>query len=130
MADMKASYSPENRADLIRARIQKLEELGHACRDEKAWNTFDFETEEFLGQIFGAVHPYLESYKYASLAEAEALVNMPEGGQEDPNQDLPQKAFQQRRQLLHVILADLEKMEKVEEEALTGEDHEDPPSLT
>ena len=55
---------------------------------------------------------------------------MPEGGQEPPNQDIPQKAFQQRRQLLHVILADLEKLEKVEEEALTGEDHEDPPSLT
>ncbi|MDH5563863.1 MAG: hypothetical protein OEY91_09625 [Nitrospirota bacterium] len=114
MADMKASYSPENRADLIRARIQNLEELGHACRDEKAWNKFDIETEQFLLETFGATHPYLESYKYASLGEAEALVNMPEGGQEPQSQDIPQKAFQQRRQLLHVILAELEKLETVE----------------
>jgi len=114
MAEINVFNSSVKRSDLIRARIQKLEELGHACRDEKAWNAFDSETEEFLGQTFGAVHAYLESYKYASLAEAEAIVNMPEGGQEAPSQDLPQKAFQQRRQLLHVILADLEKMEKVE----------------
>jgi len=130
MANINASYSQAKRSDHIRARIQKLEEFGHACRDGKAWEGFDSETEDLLAQIFGATHSYLESYKYASLGEAEAIVNMPEGGQEPPNQDIPQKAFQQRRQLLHVILADLEKLEKVEEEALTGEDHEDPPSLT
>jgi len=114
MVDINASNSPVKQSDLIRARIQKLEELGHACRDKKAWNTFDSETEQFLLETFGAVNPYLESYKYASLGEAEALVNMPEGGQEPPSQDIPQKAFQQRRQLLHVILADLEKLEMVE----------------
>jgi len=130
MANINASYSPVKRSDHIRAQIQKLEELGHSCGDAKAWGQFDSETEELLAQTFGATHLYLESYKYASLGEAEALVNMPEGGQEPPSQDLPQKAFQQRRQLLHVILAELEKLEKIEEEALTGEDHEDPPSLT
>jgi hypothetical protein len=111
MADIHASNSPGKRADLIRARIQKLEELGHACRDEKAWNKFDTQTEQFLLETFGPEHPYLESYKYAALGEAEALVNMPEGGQEPPSQDIPQKAFQQRRQLLHVILAEFEKLE-------------------
>jgi hypothetical protein len=130
MANINASYSPVKRSDHIRAQIQKLEELGHLCVDAKAWEQFDSETEELLAQTFGATHLYLESYQYASLGEAEALVNMPEGGQEPPSQDLPQKAFQQRRQLLHVILAELEKLEKIEEEALTGEDHEDPPSLT
>jgi len=114
MADINVSNAPVKRSDLIRARIQKLEELGHACRDEKAWNTFDSETEQFLLETFGPKHPYLESYKYAALGEAEALVNMPEGGQEPPSQDVPQKAFQQRRQLLHVILAELEKLETVE----------------
>jgi hypothetical protein len=130
MANINASYSPAKRSDHIRVQIQKIEEVGHACRDGKAWEQFDSETEELLTQIFGATHSYLETYKYASLGEAEVLVNMPEGGQEAPSQDIPQKAFQQRRQLLHVILAELEELEKVEEEALTGEDHEDPPSLT
>lgn len=130
MANINPSFSPERRSDHIRTQIQKLEELGHACVDEKAWGKFDSETEQILRRMFGATHSYLESYKYASLAEAEALVNMPEGAQEDLSQDLPQKAFQQRRQLLHVILAELENVEGVEEEALAGEDHEDPPSLT
>ncbi|MDH5775518.1 MAG: hypothetical protein OEZ57_11460, partial [Nitrospirota bacterium] len=60
---------------------------------------------------------------------AEALVNMPESAQESLSQDLPQKAFQQRRQLLHAVLSDLEELEQQEAEALTGEDHEDPPGL-
>ena len=130
MANINASFSPVKRSNHIRGQIQKLEELGHACPDGKVWEKFDSETEEILAQTFGSTHSYLEAYKYASLGEAEALVNMPEGGQEPPNQDIPQKAFQQRRQLLHVILAELEQLEKVEEKALAGEDHEDPPSLT
>jgi len=130
MANINASYSPVKRSDHIRTQIQKIEEVGHSCGDAKVWAQFDSETEELLAQIFGATHAYLETYKYASFGEAEALVNMPEGGQENPSQNLPQKAFQQRRQLLHVILSELEELEKVEEEALTGEDHEDPPSLT
>ena len=115
MANTKASFSSVKQAEQVRVQIQKLEALGHACGDENAWAQFDSETEDLLAQIFGATHAYLESYKYASLGEAEALVNMPEGGQEPPSQDLPQKAFQQRRQLLHVIVSELEKMEKVEE---------------
>ena len=130
MANINASYSPVKRSDHIRTQIQKIEKLGHSCGDAKAWSQFDSETEELLSEIFGATHAYLETYQYAALGEAEAMVNMPEGGQENASQDLPQKAFQQRRQLLHVILAELEELEKVEEEALTGEDHEDPPSLT
>ena len=129
MANINMSYSPVKRSDHIRTQIQKIEELGHLCSDAKVWEQFDSETEELLTHIFGATHAYLETYKYATLGEAEALVNMPEGGQENPSQDLPQKAFQQRRQLLHVMLAELEELEKVEEKALTGEDHEDPPSL-
>lgn len=130
MANINPSFSPVKRADHFRAQIHKLEELGQSRADAKAWERYDSETEKLLAQTFGATHRYVESYKYATLAEAEALVNLPEGGQEAPNQDLPQKAIQQRRQLLHAILTELEELEKAEEEALTGEDHEDPPSLT
>lgn len=130
MTNIHGSYSTLKRSDHIRVQIKKIEELGHACGDAKAWDQFDAQAEELLIETFGASHSYVETYKYAALGEAEAMVNMPEGGQENPSQDIPQKAFQQRRQLLHVILSELEKLEKVEEEALTGEDHEDPPSLT
>ena len=130
MANINPSFSPVKRADHFRARIHQLEELGQSQADTKAWDLYDSETEKLLVQTFGPGHRYVESYKYAMLAEAEALVNMPEAGQEAPNQDLPQKAIQQRRQLLHAIVGELENLEKVEEEALTGEDHEDPPSLT
>ena len=130
MANIYPSFLPVKRADHFRTRIHKLEELGHSHADAKAWEKYDSEMEKLMAQTFGATHRYVASYKYATLGEAEALVNMPEEGQETPNQDFPQKAIQQRRQLLHAIVAELENLEKVEEEALTGEDHEDPPSLT
>ena len=130
MANINPTFSPENRSDHFRAQVHKLEELGRAGADQKAWERYDEETEKLLEQTFGASHRYMESYKYATLGEAEALVNLPESAQEPLSQDIPQKAIQQRRQLLQAILSELEELEKVEEEALTGEDHEDPPLLT
>jgi hypothetical protein len=127
MPNTNASFSPENRSDHFREQLQKLEELGHAHADDTAWERYDAETEKLLIQTYGDSHRYVESYKYATLGEAEALVNLPESAQEPLSQDLPQKAIQQRRQLLHAVLAELENLEQVEEEALMGEDHEDPP---
>ncbi len=112
MANSNPPSSPVKRLEHVRAQIHKLEELGPSQADAKAWEKYDAETEKLLAQIFGTAHPYLEAYEYAKLGEAEALVNMPEAGQEAPNQDLPQKAIQQRRQLLHAILAELENSEK------------------
>jgi hypothetical protein len=71
----------------------------------------------------------VELYVYACMAEAEAIVNMPESAQESLSRNLPQKAIQQRRQVLNAVLAELEELEAEETEALTGEDHEDPPGL-
>jgi hypothetical protein len=84
--------------------------LGHAqVGATNDWMEFDEETEKLLRQTFGDTHEYVEAYAMATLAEAEALVNMPESAQEPTSQDLPQKAFQQRRQLLHAVLAELER---------------------
>ncbi|MDR4486987.1 MAG: hypothetical protein R3B83_05610 [Nitrospirales bacterium] len=130
MADSNPSFVFVKRADYVREKLRQLEELRQSHANEKRWETYDTEVENLLAQTFGATHSYIETYKYATLGEAEALVNMPEAGQEAPSQDLPQKAIQQRRQLLQAILGELEELEKVEEEALTGEDHEDPPSFT
>lgn len=113
MPKVNPTFSPENRSDHFRAQIHKLEELGHAGTDQKAWEQYDDETEQLLKQTFGTSHRYMESYKYATLGEAEALVNLPESAQESLSQDIPQKAIQQRRQLLQAILSELEELEKV-----------------
>ena len=78
--------------------IKKIEKLGHAQASAQDWAGCDEETDELLRQTFGEIHEYVESYALASMGEAEALVNMPESAQESLSQDLPQKAFQQRRQ--------------------------------
>jgi hypothetical protein len=72
-------------------------------------------------------HKYVESYKYATVGEAEALVNLPESAQEPQTRDIPKKGLQQRRQVLQSILTDLQGLEAQEAELLTGEDREDPP---
>jgi len=130
MSNTNASFSPMQHSDQFRAKLEKLEKLGHAqVGATNDWMKFDEETEELLRQTFGDTSEYVEAYALATMAEAEALVNMPESAQESLSQDLPQKAFQQRRQLLHAVLSDLEGLEKEEAKALTGEDHEDPPGL-
>jgi hypothetical protein len=91
------------------------------------FDAFDEETEAILAKIFGDTHQYIESYKYATLGEAEAIVNLPESAQEPMTRDVPKKGLQQRRQVLQSILTDLQGLEAEETEALTGEDHEDPP---
>ncbi|MDH5773751.1 MAG: hypothetical protein OEZ57_02390 [Nitrospirota bacterium] len=129
MTNVNASFSPLQHSDQFQAQLKKIEKLGHAPVNAQDWAEFDEETEQLLRQTFGETHEYVETYALASMGEAEALVNMPESAQESLSQDLPQKAFQQRRQLLHAVLSDLEELEKQEAEALTGEDHEDPPGL-
>jgi hypothetical protein len=110
MSNTNVSFSPRQHVDQFRAQLEKLEKLGHAqVGATNDWMEFDEETEKLLRQTFGDTHEYVEAYAMATLAEAEALVNMPESAQEPTSQDLPQKAFQQRRQLLHAVLAELER---------------------
>jgi hypothetical protein len=72
----------------------------------------------------------LEAYRYATMAEAESVVNLPESAQEEAAQDLPKKAIQQRRQVLEGCRSEFEEVEVKEAQALAGEDHEDPPGMS
>ncbi len=130
MPNTNASFTPETRSERIKNQLEKLEKLGHQSEPTPAITSFDAETEELLGALYGRAHKYVEEYKYASLGEAEAMVNLPESAQEPLTRDVPKKALQQRRQTLQGILSELEGMEGKEEEALTGEDHEDPPGMS
>ncbi len=127
MPNTNSSFSPVTRVSQFHALLEKLESLGHRRSNDQELALFDDETEELLGRHFGPSDARLEAYKYATLAEAETLVNMPESAQEQSAQDLPKKALQQRRQVLEGIMSELQEEGKDENEALTGEDHEDPP---
>jgi hypothetical protein len=127
MAEVNSMYQARTRNEDIKAQIDKLEGLAHMTAVHPTFDAFDDETEAILTKIFGDSHPFIESYKYATLGEAEAIVNLPESAQEPLTRDMPKKGLQQRRQVLQSILTDLQGLEAQEAEALTGEDREDPP---
>lgn len=127
MPNTNASFSPRMRSDELKEQIGKLEHLDHRTPVLPTLDGFDAETEALLGRLYGTSHKYVEAYKYATVAETEALVNLPESAQE--TKDLPKTAVQQRRQVLLGILTEMQDMEVKETEMLTGEDREDPPSI-
>ena len=129
MPNTNASFSPRMRSDELKEQIGKLERLEHRTPVLPTLDSFDEETEALLGRLYGDSHKYLEAYKYATVAESEALVNLPESAQEPMAKDLPKTALQQRRQVLLGILTEMQDMEAKEVAMLTGEDREDPPSV-
>lgn len=129
MPNTNASFSPKMRSDELKEQIRKLEQLDHRSPVHPSLEVFDAETEALLGRLYGADHKYLEAYKYATVAETEALVNLPESAQEPLAKDLPKTAVQQRRQVLFGILTEMQGLEAQEVAMLTGEDREDPPQV-
>jgi hypothetical protein len=129
MPNTNASFSPKMRSDELKQQIGKLEQLDHRTPVLPTLEGFDAETEALLGRLYGTNHKYVETYKYATVSEAEALVNLPESAQEPLAKDLPKTAIQQRRQVLLGILTELQDLETREVSMLTGEDHEDPPQV-
>jgi hypothetical protein len=127
MPNTNSSFSPITRITQFHALLEKLEALSHRQANDRELAQFDDEIEDLMGRHFGPTDARLEAYKYATLAEAETLVNLPESAQEQSAQDLPKKAIQQRRQILEGIVSELQEEKGKENEALTGEDHEDPP---
>lgn len=123
------------------SRTKKLEELvirledlsqsqkGALQESNEVLTAFDGEVEELLTELYGAEHERLQSYKYATLGEAEAMVNLPESAQLPTERDDFKKSLQQRRQVLQGCISELQEAETTEVEALTGEDREDPPAL-
>jgi hypothetical protein len=117
------------RSDELKEQIGKLEQLDHRAPVLPTLEGFDADTEALLGRLYGDGHKYVEAYKYATVGESEALVNLPESAQEPLAKDLPKTAVQQRRQVLLGILSEMQDMEAKEVSMLTGEDREDPPQV-
>ena len=111
MTEVNSMYHAESRSDGVKTQIDKLESLAHHTVVNPTFDEFDTETEDMLINIYGANHQYVESYKYATVGEAEALVNLPESAQEPSTREVPKKGLQQRRQVLQSILTDLQPLE-------------------
>jgi hypothetical protein len=110
----------------FRDQIERL----HGLSGGQALADFDTKTEQLIRDAYGETNDRLEAYRYATMAEAENIVNLPESAQEESAQDLPKKAIQQRRQVLEAIISELQETEAREEGALIGDDHEDPPMMS
>lgn len=128
MPNTNASFSAFSRVDALKQQLEKLEKLSQAPANEKALEQFDRETEEILQRVDGR-DSKMNAYNFATMAEAEALLNIPESAQEPTSRDNLQKSIQQRRQLLLGLISEMEGMEQKEAEVLTGEDREDPPGM-
>lgn len=129
MPNTNPSFSPRMRSEELKAQIGKLEGLDHRTPVQPNLEGFDAETEALLGRLYGQSHQYLEAYKYATVGETEALVNLPESAQEPMAKDFPKTALQQRRQVLLGILTEMQDMESKEVTMPMGEDHKDPPNI-
>ena len=132
MPNTNASFSALSRTQRLERQVHKLETLSHERTLDETSDTlatFDAESELLLIDLYGPDDARLEGYKYATLGEAEAIVNLPESAQLPPDRDDFKKSLQQRRQLLQGCASELRKAEVTEAEALTGEDREDPPAL-
>ena len=132
MPQTNASFSAPTRTG---RQVRQIDRLQHLSKDEGLNETseplaaFDADTEQLLIDLYGPGHTRLEAYKYATLGEAEAMVNLPESAQLEPDRDDFKKSLQQRRQLLLGCASEIRDAEVTEVEALTGEDREDPPAL-
>lgn len=129
MPNTNASFSALSRVDRLKQQLEKLEKISERGGDPQVLENFDLETEQVIQRIDGR-EKIMTGYKFATMAEGEALLNLPESAQEPTSRNLFQKSIQQRRQLLLGLISELEKLEKKETEVLTGEDREDPPGLT
>ncbi|HET9962848.1 MAG TPA: CBS domain-containing protein [Nitrospiraceae bacterium] len=98
--------------DVLDEHIEELHEALRAFqpflsrrKNSASLEAFDADTEELIGEVFGASSDALEAYQYAKLGETGLL---PEEAQEAGAHDLERQSLHQRKQVLESCLAKLE----------------------
>ncbi|MBX3300689.1 MAG: hypothetical protein KF693_00580 [Nitrospira sp.] len=129
MPNTNASFAPFTRSDAIKNQLDILASMDNQDLSQRELESFDAQTQAVLARLYGEAHQYLEIFKYATLGEAEALVNLPESAQEPQSTDRFKTGLQQRRQALLGMLLEMQALEAQETKVLAGEDREDPPSV-
>lgn len=129
MPNTNASFAPFTRSDALKKQLDILSSMERQDLSEQEVESFDTGTQAVLARLYGEAHQYLELYNYATLGEAEALINLPESAQEPQSRDREKTSLQQRRQALLGMLMEMQALEAQETNVLAGEDREDPPSV-
>lgn len=96
MPHTNASFSPFNRIYRIyrlERQLEKLDGVVHENVSIEEIADFDANTEKLLINLYSASSEQLESYKYATLGEAEAIVNLPESAQQPLVRDVGANPF-------------------------------------
>jgi CBS domain-containing protein len=108
----KKSKVGQGTSELLDEHIEELHEALRAFqpflsrrKNSASLEAFDEDTEELLGEVFGASSDALEAYQYAKLGETGLL---PEEAQEAGAHDVERESLHQRRQVLASCLAKLE----------------------
>ena len=97
MPNTNAAFSALSRTQRHERQVHKLQTLSHeGTLDETSDTlaTFDAESEQLLIDLYGPDDARLEGNKYATLGEAEAIVNLPESAQLPPDRDDFKKSLQ------------------------------------
>jgi hypothetical protein len=105
------SLPETSRTKRLEELVVRLEDLSQSQKgalheSNEVLTAFDGEVEELLTELYGAEHERPQSYKYATLGEAEAMVNLPESAQLPTERDDFKKSLQQRRQVLQGCISD------------------------
>lgn len=105
----------QGRASLVTHDIERLRLLLASFqpflsrrKTEASLDDFDAEAEELIGELFGETSELRETYAYAKMGEAAALLNMPEEAQESGARDIDRESLQQRKQALESCLITLQ----------------------
>jgi hypothetical protein len=127
MPNTNASFAPMSRTYRLEQQVKKLDGLMEESEGSTELRSFDTETELLLLNLNCQDTKWSETYKYATLGEAESMVNLPASAQQAGVLNRFKKSLQQRRQVLLGCLGYLVEAEALENKVLRGEDREDPP---
>ncbi len=91
--------------EALRKQLDAFQPFLSRRKNAASLEAFDEETEELLGEVFGASSDQLEAYQYAKLGEAALL---PEEAQEAGTHNTERESLHQRKQVLESCLAHLD----------------------
>jgi signal-transduction protein with cAMP-binding, CBS, and nucleotidyltransferase domain len=111
----KSAGRKQGKASLVTHYVERLRQLLvrfqpflSRRKNPASLDDFDAEAGELIGELFGESSELMETYEYARMGEAAALLNMQEEAQESGARDVYRESLQQRKQALESCLIALQ----------------------
>ena len=99
MVTRNSSCGPATRLERLRTQMHKLESLS-LSDDGQTLEQFDAETEGLLIEVFGTASESVEAYKYATVGDADPLLDLAAPAQDGTSKHVTNKQLRHRRQIL------------------------------